>query len=98
NPLHGIHAAVTRQRPDGEPTGGWQPGERITVAEAIAGFTIGAAHASGEEDLKGRLRPGMLADFTALGADPYTIDPAELRDVPVRATAVGGVLRYRDDA
>lgn len=98
DPLHGIHAAVTRQRHDGEPAGGWQPGERITVAEAIAGFTTGAARASGEEALKGRLRPGMLADFTALAADPYAIDPRELRDLPVAATAVGGTLRYRNDS
>ncbi|WP_417217972.1 amidohydrolase [Arthrobacter sp.] len=98
HPLHGIHAAVTRQRHDGEPAGGWQPGERITVAEAIAGFTTGAARASGEEALKGRLRPGMLADFTALAADPHAVDPRDLRELPVTATAVGGTLRYRNDS
>lgn len=97
NPLHGIHAAVTRQNRRGEPAGGWQPGERISVAEAIAGFTTGAAHASGEEAIKGRLRPGMLADFTALAADPYVIDPSELRDLPVTATAVGGIIRHRSE-
>lgn len=97
DPLHGIHAAATRQNRDHEPGGGWQPGERVSVAEAIAGFTTGAAHASGEEAAKGRLRPGMLADFTALGADPYAVDHPELRDIPVMATAVGGALRYRRD-
>jgi predicted amidohydrolase YtcJ len=40
----------------------------------------------------------MLADFTALGADPLLVDPSELRDVPVVATAVGGVVRYRSEA
>lgn len=95
DPLHGIHAAVTRQDRGGQPAGGWQPGERVTVSEAIAAFTVGAAYASGEESHKGRLRPGMLADFTALGADPYTVDPAELRDIPILATAVGGVIRHR---
>ncbi len=95
NPLHGIHAAVTRQNQDNEPDGGWQPDERLSVAEAIAGFTTGPAHASGEESIKGRLRPGMLADFTVLGADPYLVNPSELRDIPVLATAVGGTIRYR---
>ncbi|GAA1347774.1 amidohydrolase family protein [Arthrobacter roseus] len=97
NPLHGIHAAVTRQNQDNEPNGGWQPGERISVGEAIAGFTIGPAHGSGEETIKGRLRPGMLADFTVLGADPYLVNPSELRDIPVLATAVGGTIRHRSE-
>lgn len=97
NPLHGIHSAVTRQNSAGEPEGGWQPGERVSIAEAIAAYTVGAAHASGEEAHKGRLRPGMLADFTVLGADPYVVDPAELRDLPILATAVGGVIRYRSE-
>lgn len=94
NPLHGIHAAVTRQDPMGKPDNGWQPSERISVAEAIAAYTVGAAYASGEESHKGRLRPGMLADFTVLGADPYLVTPSELRNVPVVATAVGGAIRH----
>ncbi|MHA7176183.1 amidohydrolase [Arthrobacter sp. Sr24] len=95
DPMFGIHAAVTRQNLHDEPEGGWQPGERVTVTEAIEGFTVGAAYASGEEAHKGRLRPGMLADFTALAADPFTSPASELRDIPVQSTTVGGVVRYR---
>lgn len=96
-PLYGIHAAVTRQNSEHEPPGGWQPHERLTVSEAIEAFTIGPAYASGEEAHKGRLRPGMLADFTALAADPFTADPSELREIPVLSTTVGAVVRYRRD-
>ncbi|WP_125609801.1 amidohydrolase [Specibacter cremeus] len=95
DPMYGIHAAVTRQNGSHEPDGGWQPGECVTVSEAIEAFTAGAAYASGEEAHKGRLRPGMLADFTALAADPFTVATSELRDMPVQSTTVGGVVRYR---
>ncbi|ALE05273.1 amidohydrolase [Arthrobacter sp. ERGS1:01] len=95
NPMYGIHAAVTRQNGSHEPDGGWQPGECVTVGEAIEGFTAGAAYASGEESHKGRLRPGMLADFTALADDPFTAATSELRDMPVQSTTVGGVVRFR---
>lgn len=95
DPMYGIHAAVTRQNGSHEPDGGWQPGECVTVAEAIEGFTAGAAYASGEEAHKGRLRPGMLADFTALADDPFTAATSELRDMAVQSTTVGGVVRFR---
>lgn len=95
DPMRGIHAAVTRQNSSHEPDGGWQPGECLTVTEAISAFTAGAAYASGEEAHKGRLRPGMLADFTALAADPFTAAASELRDISVLSTTVGGVVRYR---
>ncbi|MEO6200170.1 MAG: amidohydrolase [Cryobacterium sp.] len=98
HPLHGIHAAVTRQDKDHQPHGGWQPAERLTVTEAIAGFTSGAAHASGEEGIKGRLRRGMLADFTVLGENPFRVPVADIRDIPVTATVVGGQVRYRKTA
>lgn len=95
NPLYGIHAAVTRENRDTGPHGGWQPQERISVAQAIAGFTTGAAYASHEDLTKGRLRPGMLADFVALGRDPFRCDPAELAEISVEAVAVDGVIRHR---
>ncbi len=68
NPLVALHAAVTRQRPDGTPAGGWQPHERITMVEALAAHSRGAAYAAGWDDL-GTLEPGMLADFIALDTD-----------------------------
>lgn len=95
DPMYGIHAAVTRQNSSHEPDGGWQPGECVTLVEAIEAFTAGAAYASGEEAHKGRLRPGMFADFTALAADPFTAATSDLRDIAVQSTTVGGVVRYR---
>lgn len=98
NPLHGIHAALTRQDKNNKPDGGWQPAQRLTLSEAIAGFTSGAAHASGEETIKGRIEPGMLADFTVLAQDPFKVCEKDLRDLPIEATVVGGKVRYRKDA
>jgi predicted amidohydrolase YtcJ len=90
NPLHAIYAAVTRQTMEGEPEGGWLPQERLTVAEAIAGHTRGAAYAVGEEREKGQLAPGYLGDLVMLEQDPFAVPPAELKDVEVAATVVGG--------
>jgi Predicted metal-dependent hydrolase with the TIM-barrel fold len=102
NPFHGIHAAVTRQRGDDTPAGGFQPGERVTVAEAIAGYTTGPAKLTGTADHKGILAPGMLADFIAVDTD--ITDPAILADEPVRIrdtqvlqTVVGGETRWQRD-
>jgi predicted amidohydrolase YtcJ len=94
NPFYGIHAAVTRQRADGTPPGGFQPHERVSVAEAIRAYTVTAAYASYEEGRKGMLRPGMLADFIAVTTDPFEIDPERLRDTGVALTVVGGVIRH----
>ena len=93
SPLAGIHAAVTRRRADGYPgPEGWQPQERISVAEAIAGYTRGAAHAAGLGDQLGTLAPGKLADLTILDRDPTTVPPDELLQIRVLATYVGGEM------
>jgi predicted amidohydrolase YtcJ len=94
-PIPGIHAAVTRQRPDGLPgLEGWYPEARLSVDEALCGFTTGPAYAAGMEDCLGRLAPGYLADLVVLDRDLYAIPPNELLETRVLATMVGGQWQY----
>jgi len=96
NPLYGIHAAVTRRRADGSPgPEGWYPEQRLTVAEAVRGFSWGPAYAAGMEDRLGTLAPGKLADLVVLDRDIFTCDPMEIRDAEVRGTMVGGAWKLR---
>jgi len=90
NPLHGIHAAVTRQTLDGRPAGGWFPEERVDVETALRAYTVNNAWAAGEEALKGRIAPGLLADIVVLDADLLRIAPERLKDVLVLVTLLGG--------
>lgn len=94
SPLLGLHAAVTRQDLTGQPAGGWLPDQRLTLAEAIAAFSSGAAFAAGREDHVGRLTPGMRADITCLDGDPFGLDPSELPTLKIRATMVDGELAF----
>lgn len=93
NPFLGLHAAVTRQRA-GQPAGGWQPQEKLSPEEAYRGYTEGAAWASGEEQSKGRLAAGMLADFILVSDDPLTCAPETIDGIMVHATYVGGREAY----
>ena len=94
NPFTGIHAAITRQRANGYPQGGWQPEERLNRAEAFAAYTTGPATASGETASKGRLAAGYLADFAVLDRDPFTVDDAGLLEAAVTLTVIGGDVRW----
>jgi predicted amidohydrolase YtcJ len=93
-PLVGIHSAVTRQDRDGHPAGGWHPGQRMTLDEALAAYTTGAAYAAFEEKDKGRIVPGAWADLTILSEDLRRIPAERIADVAVRATLVGGRFAY----
>ncbi len=94
-PLKGIHAAVTRQRPDGSPgADGWYPELRLTVDEALRGYTLGPAYTAGMEDRLGQLAPGFLADLVVLDRDLYAIPPAEILQTQILATMVGGQWRF----
>lgn len=91
NPFLGLHAAVTRRRPDGYPgPDGWYPEQRLSFAEALAGFTTGAAYAAGQEDRLGRLSPGFYADLIALEEDPFECPPDALLEMQPSATMLGG--------
>ncbi|MFQ5797326.1 MAG: amidohydrolase [Bacteroidota bacterium] len=90
NPLWGIYAAVTRQDHRGWPEGGWYPEQRMTIEEAIRSFTIWAAFGAFEENLKGSIEPGKLADLVVLSKDIVTIAPREILTTEVLMTMVGG--------
>jgi predicted amidohydrolase YtcJ len=95
NPLWGIHAAVTRQRRDGTPVGGWYPAQRLTVSEAVWGFTMGPAVACGRQAEFGSITPGKRADLVVLDRDILRIEPMEIADAQVVMTVVGGRVVYR---
>ncbi len=95
NVMKGIQAAVTRRRPDGYPgPTGWYGEQRLTVAEAVRAYTTGGAYAGGEEAVKGRLAPGLLADLVVLDEDIFAIDPLAIGRVAVAATMVDGKVEY----
>ncbi len=93
--IPGIYTAVTRQDLSGYPTGGWFPEQKLTVNEALHGFTLGAAYASFEEDIKGSIQEGKLADMVVLSEDIYEINEDNIKDVLVEMTFVGGKLSYQ---
>ena len=95
DPLLGIHAAVTRER-KGQPPGGWQPHARLSLHEALLGFTHGAAYAAGMEDRLGKLDEGYLADLVVLDRDIYRLEPDAILELKVLGTMVDGEWRFRD--
>jgi predicted amidohydrolase YtcJ len=97
SPILGIHAAVSRQTLDGEHPDGWVPEEKITVQESLAAYTRNGAYASFEEDRKGRLAPGLLADVVLLDRDITTVSMDDVRRARVLRTIVGGKTLYRRD-
>lgn len=96
-PLEGIYAAVTRRTLDGANPDGWVPEQKITVEQALKSYTSEAAYASFEEDVKGMLKPGMLADFVLLDRDITAIPPEEIVDTEVLRTVVGGRVVFAAD-
>ncbi len=87
NPLLGIYAAVTRRTESGQYL---SPEEAISAKQALAMYTINAAYASFEEDIKGSITPGKLADMVVLSADPLKSPPEQLKDIRVEMTIIGG--------
>lgn len=97
DPLLGIYAAVTRQTLEGTPEGGWYPEERVSLDSALRAFTVNNAYAAGEEEIKGSLTPGMLADIVVLSRDITSIDPSGLPDTKVLYTIVDGNIVFEKE-
>jgi hypothetical protein len=94
NPLLGIYAAVTRRTTDGAAPNGWYPEQKISVKEAIECYTINNAYAAFEENDKGSITVGKLADFVVLEDDILTIDPISIENARVAKTVLGGKIVY----
>ena len=95
NPFLGLYAAVTRRRADGSPSAeGWYPEQKLTMAEAWEGFTLGPAYAAYMENRLGRLAPDHLADLIVLENDPFTCVPEDLLTMQSSATMVAGEWVY----
>lgn len=97
NPFIGLHAAITRRRVDGSPAKeGWYPDQRLSLAEALAGYTTGPAYAAGWERQQGRLAPGFFADMIILENDPFAAPVDSLHQINPLATLVGGEWVWAD--
>jgi len=90
DPIEGLYAAVTRRDRSGHPEGGWHPEQCLTLEEALRAYTVGAAYASFEENLKGSIEAGKLADLVVLSKPIFEISPDELLQTEVVMTIVGG--------
>jgi predicted amidohydrolase YtcJ len=95
NPLFGIYAAVTRQTTDGKNPNGWIPDQKITVDEAVRCYTSGSAYAEFQENVKGTLEVGRLADMIIISDDIFTIDPVKISEARVLTTIVDGKVVYQ---
>lgn len=94
NPFFGMYCAETRQTADGFPAGGWYPEQCLTREESLRAYTIEAAYSGFEETIKGRIAPGMLADFIVISDDVRTVTAKQLLSIKVLQTYVGGRLVF----
>ncbi|HEY0147423.1 MAG TPA: amidohydrolase [Allosphingosinicella sp.] len=91
NPFHGLAAAISRQDPNGQPPGGWMPEQKLTIEQALRGFTMAAAHAGFAEDRIGTLERGKFADFILIDRDIFAAStPDQIRETKVLETWVAG--------
>jgi predicted amidohydrolase YtcJ len=98
NPMLTLYAATTRATLDGKNPNGWFPEQKLTIKEALEAYTMGSAYAEFQENEKGSITAGKLADMVLLSDDVLSIDPVKIRDVKVLKTWVGGKLTYDADA
>jgi len=96
DPLRGLYAAVTRKQEDGTPEEGWYAGQCLSVEEAIYAYTMGAAYGSREENLKGSVEIGKLADFAVLSQDVFSLPPEEILGTRVEMTLCDGRIVWQD--
>lgn len=94
NPIRGIHVAVNRKTPEGLPEGGWIAEQKISIAQAMKAYTASGAYSSFEENRKGQIKAGQLADIIVHSQDLFTIDPMKTHETKVVLTVFDGKIIY----
>lgn len=94
DPIRGLHVAVTRTNPSGFPEGGWIPEQRITLAQALKAYTYSGAYSSFEENKKGLIAPGYLADLVVYSDDLFFIPPSQINETKIVLTIFNGKIIY----
>jgi hypothetical protein len=95
NPFHGLAVAISRVDAEGQPPGGWMPEQKVTLEQALHGFTRGAAHAGFAEDRIGSLERGKYADFVFIDRDIFAdATPEQIRQTKVLETWIAGVRAW----
>ncbi len=89
---------MTRQDRVGQPPGGWLPEQKLSLAEALRGFTADAAYAGFDEQRVGQLKPNLRADFVVLAQDPFAVAESVLDELNVESTWVDGQAVYQREA
>jgi len=94
HPRNLIHAAVNRTTLGGEPEGGWFPEQKISVHEALEAYTVNNAYAAFDDNIRGCLKEGMLADISVCDLNLIECDPSEILDMNILMTIVDGEIVY----
>ncbi|HEY8228662.1 MAG TPA: amidohydrolase [Pyrinomonadaceae bacterium] len=94
NPMLSIYGAVTRRTLDGKNPNGWIPEQKISVQETVRAYTVGSAYAEFQDQIKGTIATGKLADVVILSSDIFQIDPVEIEKVKVLMTIMDGRVVY----
>jgi predicted amidohydrolase YtcJ len=92
DPMAGIYAATTRRTLDGKHPDGWFPEQKLSIEQSVHAYTVGSAYAESQDEIKGSIAAGKLADFAVLSEDIFHIDPVEIANVKIVLTAVGGEI------
>jgi len=95
DPRLGLYAAVSRELPGGGPAGGWHPGEKITMAQAIELYTMGSAYAEFQENVKGSVKPGKFADLVVMENNIFEIFPKKILTTSVAMTILAGKIVFK---
>jgi len=95
DPILGVYTAVTRQDLKGIPEGGWYPQESLSIYEALKLFTTNSAYSTFEDDIKGKIKPGMLADLVVLSENIIKLPASDIKDIKVELTILGGEIVFQ---